>query len=198
MAKALNELKDELRALLEAIGDAFSIALVGGLAVSVRTKPRFTHDLDFAVAVDSDAVAEQVVHHLIQRGFALEATLENKRHGRLGTVRLRRVPDAPIVDLLFAAAGIEVEAVAAADPMTVLGQRVRVATIGHLIAFKLVSRDDKLRPQDVLDLHALTAAADTEDWQVAEATVRLIEHRGFGRSRDLHAALVEWRASSRS
>ena len=33
-------------------------ALVGGLAVSARTKPRFTRDADIAVAVASDTEAE--------------------------------------------------------------------------------------------------------------------------------------------
>jgi hypothetical protein len=36
-------------------------ALVGGLAVSVRTEPRFTRDADLAVAVTDDADAEALV-----------------------------------------------------------------------------------------------------------------------------------------
>ena len=39
-------------------------ALVGGLAISVRSVPRFTKDLDFAVAVANDSEAEDVVHRL--------------------------------------------------------------------------------------------------------------------------------------
>lgn len=38
-------------------------AIVGGLAVSVRTEPRFTRDLDLAVAVSDDQAAEALVHH---------------------------------------------------------------------------------------------------------------------------------------
>ena len=34
------------------------LALIGGLAVSARTEPRFTRDADLAVAVTSDAEAE--------------------------------------------------------------------------------------------------------------------------------------------
>ena len=41
-----------------------SWALIGGLAVSARTVPRFTKDLDFAIAVTSDDEAEDVVHQL--------------------------------------------------------------------------------------------------------------------------------------
>jgi hypothetical protein len=39
-------------------------ALVGGLAVSARTEPRFTRDADLAVAVASDAEAESLIRAL--------------------------------------------------------------------------------------------------------------------------------------
>ena len=38
--------------------------LVDGLAISVRSVPRFTKDLDFAVAVADDSEAEDVIHRL--------------------------------------------------------------------------------------------------------------------------------------
>lgn len=44
-------------------------ALVGGLAVSAPAIPRFTKDLDFAIAVASDAEAEEVVRRLDTRGY---------------------------------------------------------------------------------------------------------------------------------
>ncbi len=52
-----------LRELLRrAAGDldglGFEWALVGGLAVSARTQPRFTADADLAVAVSDDHAAE--------------------------------------------------------------------------------------------------------------------------------------------
>ena len=46
-------------------------ALVGGLAVSARTEPRFTRDADIAVAVASDPEAEAVIRTL--RGAGYEA-----------------------------------------------------------------------------------------------------------------------------
>ncbi len=190
----LKEVEQELEHFLIALDAAFPVAVVGGLAVSVRTQPRFTADLDFAVAVDSDSDAEAVVHHLLQRQYTIEATLENIQHGRLGTVRLRRKALAPIVDLLFAAAGIESEVVAAAQPLKVLGREVKVARIGHLIAMKLISRNDKLRPDDRSDLTRLARAADAAEWQIAREAIALIEQRGFARKRDLPAALAEWQA----
>ena len=51
-------------------------ALIGGLAISVRSVPRFTKDLDFAVAVTDDSEAEDVVHRLGGRGYRPVELLE--------------------------------------------------------------------------------------------------------------------------
>ena len=101
------------------------------------------------------------------------------------------------MDLLFAASGIEVEVVRAAEPIEVgAGLVADVARVGHLIAMKLVSRDDERRPQDRGDLAALVKVADPTEWARAEEAVRLIEERGFARKRDLKAALSGWRTDS--
>ena len=42
-------------------------ALVGGLAVSARTEPRFTRDLDLVVAVTNDREAEALINFLSSR-----------------------------------------------------------------------------------------------------------------------------------
>jgi hypothetical protein len=39
-----------------------SFALIGGLAISVRTEPRFTRDTDLVVALASDAEAQALIH----------------------------------------------------------------------------------------------------------------------------------------
>ena len=44
-------------------------ALVGGIAVSVRAEPRFTRDVDLAVAVESDREAERLVGDLRGAGY---------------------------------------------------------------------------------------------------------------------------------
>ena len=112
---------------------------------------------------------------------------------RLATTRI--VPpgeerDGLVVDLLFASSGVEAEVVAAAEPLEVLpGLRVPVAQIGHLIALKLLARDDRTRPQDRVDLVALLRAARATDLTQARQTGRLIQERGFARGRDLVAGL---------
>lgn len=99
----LTHLESTLRAVssdLTECGAAF--ALVGGLAVSVRTEPRFTRGADLAVALSGDAAAEGLINRLREYGYSVAAVLEQAAVGRLATVRLER-PDAgqaPVVDLL--------------------------------------------------------------------------------------------------
>jgi hypothetical protein len=90
-----------------------SFALVGGLAVSARTEPRFTRDADLAVALASHAEAEALIHGLRARDYRIEAAVEQEAVGRLATVRLTRSStlQAPVIDLLFASSGIEREIV---------------------------------------------------------------------------------------
>jgi hypothetical protein len=194
---AVTNLARTLRELLEAFPPDRALALVGGLAVSGRTEPRFTRDLDFAIAVENDAEAESIVFGLQGRGFTVVATFEHATMHRLATVRLRQHARAPFVDLLFllfASCGIEPEIVGAASPLEILGVTAAVTTVGHLIAMKLVSRDPKRRPRDQQDLVELARAAGALEWKRAEASIELIEQRGFSRGRDLAAGLAEIRS----
>jgi hypothetical protein len=191
----MNALELELRDFLAIRPAHIRVALVGGLAVGTRTEPRFTRDLDIAVAVSTDVEAEQYVFSLRQAGYELEAAVEQVRQTRLATARLRRRGKGPLIDLLFATSGVEDEIVAAAQPIEIVrGLTIDVAQVGHLIAMKLLARDDRARPLDRADLLALSKVADDAEWSRAEVAVRLIEERGFSRGRDLTAALAEWRA----
>jgi len=176
-------------------------ALVGGLAVSVRAEPRLTRDLDLAVAVEDDPDAEMLVRALVAEGYRTTAVVEHDTRGRLAAVRLVTPGgDAAglVVDALFASSGIEAEIVAAAEPIEVLpGTFVPVAQVGHLIALKLLARDDRSRPQDADDLKALARVADDQHVEQARQAVALIERRGFARGRDLSASFAIWSASSR-
>ena len=66
-----------------------------------------------------------------------------------------------------------------------------MATIGHLIAIKILARDDETRPQDLADLRALVRSAGLADLSLAREAAALIEARGFNRGRDLRRALDE-------
>jgi len=181
LADVLAQIADELTKL----GARF--ALVGGLAVSVRTEPRFTRDVDLAVAVADDAEAEGIVRALRERGYRVLAHLEQTAAGRLASVRLGTVAGA-VVDLLFASSGIEAEVVTSAEPIEVLpGIIVPVAAVPHLLALKVLARDDRLRPQDRADAAALVASLNEAGIDETRACLDRIAERGYQRDRDLLA-----------
>lgn len=190
----MNRLEALLRhaaADLERLGMGW--ALVGGLAVSVRSEARFTRDIDLAVSIADDDAAEQVIRSLVAVGYCVLAAVEQETVGRLATVRLgppQAANDDPVLDLLFASSGIEPEIVASAEQLAIVPDIAGpVARVGHLIAVKLLACDDQRRPQDVMDLRALRAVADPAELDVARYATRLITDRGFSRGRDLDGAL---------
>lgn len=161
--------------------------------MSVRTEPRLTRDADLAVLVSDDRDAEALVLTLQSRGWAVVTAIEQDAAGRLATVRFAPAAEgAPgtVVDLLFASSGIEPEIVAAADPIEIIPALVApVARPGHLIALKILARDDRTRPQDRVDLAALLARADAAALREAQESLALVTRRGFQRGRDLLGAL---------
>lgn len=175
-------------------------ALIGGFAVSARTEPRFTRDVDIAVAVDDDSAAEGLVRSMLAEGYRLVASIEHEVTGRLATVRLASpLPGDTdmVVDLLFASSGIEREIAEAAELIEIVpGLTLPVARTGHLIALKLLARDDDRRPRDAADLRGLVAVALPEDMNLAGKAVELISARGFDRGRDLPQALSSLGISS--
>lgn len=191
----MNALEAAVRDIIVHLDDAGrSWALVGGLAVSARAEPRTTRDVDVVVTVEDDPDAESVTYALhTHGGYDVVTVVEQTSTGRLATVRLR--PRAPrtrsvIVDVLFASSGIEGEVVESAQRLEILpGLVVPVATVGHLIALKLLARDDRHRPQDFDDLMALLSVAAAEDVEQARSAVDLIERRGYSRERALRAQL---------
>ena len=164
-------------------------AVIGGHAVSARTEFRFTRDIDFALAVADDDEAERIVASFLQSGYRVLSILEQTATGRMATVRLLphgAPPDGAILDLLFASCGIEPEVVAAATPTALYrGLTAPVAQIGHLIALKVLSRNDDTRPQDTVDLRALIVEATADDLELARASLDLITERGYNRDKDL-------------
>jgi hypothetical protein len=179
LARALRQVRDEL------ISDQVAFAVVGGLAVSARAEPRLTRDVDVAVAVADDQDAEAVIRRMLARGYRVTATVEQRKTGRLATVRLETDAHPVIVDMLFATCGIEREIVAAAESLQVLPRlRLPVARAGHLIAMKVLSQD-RNRPQDHDDARALLRIAPAAEQRRARAALALITRRGFARGHDL-------------
>lgn len=181
---------------LQDVGAKF--AIVGGLAVTVRGRPRFTHDIDFAIAVDGDAMAEQILGYLIRYGYRPVEELDRTDRERLATMRLLppggtlemlENDEIPIVDLLFASCGIENEVVADAKLFSVFpGVRLPVALAPHLIAMKVLSNSPR-RPQDLADIQSLILKSDEKMITEARHLVAMIVKRGFNDGRDLSAEL---------
>jgi predicted nucleotidyltransferase len=185
LARTLVRLDLDLRGL------GVSWALVGGFAVSVRTEPRMTRDLDVAVAVEDDSAAERLVRELRQLGYADgNLVLEQEATGRLATVRLISPAEAGdvVVDLLFASSGIEAEVAARATRIEILPDvTAPVAAVGDLLALKILAG----REQDGIDAAGLARVATAEDLRQAASSLEEIERRGFHRTRqDLAAALA--------
>lgn len=175
-------------------------ALVGGLAVSVRSEPRFTRDVDVAVAVEGDDAAELLVAELRARGWRVVETLEQDAAARLAAVRLSdgSTSSGPVVDLLFASSGIEEDVVARADELDVFpGLTVKVATAADLVVLKLLAVTED-RPQDEQDLRALLPLLTEPELAAAREAAREVAARGFSRGRDLVAALRARRKGPRS
>jgi hypothetical protein len=171
-------------------------ALVGGLAVSVRSEIRFTRDVDLAVAVHDDTDAEQLVFHLGEAGYQVVATVEQQRAGRMATARLRG-PGAVVVDLLLASSGIEPEVVERASPLLIHSDlTLPVACVEDLLALKVLSATER-RPQDTMDFQNLVLFNPQYDDASVRAALGLIATRAYDRGQDLQAKYRQMLAAVR-
>jgi hypothetical protein len=185
----MTRVQQVLGELATALADSGSgFALIGGLAVSVRAEPRFTRDVDWAVAATDDPEAEALLRGLVQTGYKVASTVELDATRRLATARLLppgETQQGVVADLLFASSGIEPELAALADALEILpGLVVPVAKVGHLIALKVLSEGPD-RPQDAVDLRALAEVATAADLELAKQALVLVEARGFARGKRL-------------
>jgi hypothetical protein len=163
-------------------------ALVGGLAVSIRSEVRFTRDIDIAVGVSSDADAERLAADLAAGGYEIATIVEHEERKCLAIVRLRTRARLH-VDLLVASSGIEPEIAEAATAVD-LGEagELPVAVAEDLLATKILSMSER-RPQDQIDAANLLTMNPELDLDATRARLRLIEERGFNRGRDLESRL---------
>jgi hypothetical protein len=166
-------------------------ALVGGLAIGIRAMARATRDVDLAVSVGDENLANDLVRRFHLRGWMDRpegAVFQRRDTGGLALVRLVRElgSEKPCVDLIFSLAGIEREVVAGATPAEIApGFVLPVSRIGHLIALKLLAG----RSHDLGDLGALLEQSTEVDQNLAFESLALIEERNFHEGRNLRAEL---------
>ena len=155
--------------------------------MSIRTVERLTKDMDLAVAVSSDAEAEEIVLSLSRSGYFVDTVIEQDKAKRLSTVRMISKGEVEMyIDLLFASSGIEPEVVKFAEESEIFsGVSGLVATIPSLIALKVLSANSKTRMQDIIDLQYLIKKATSAENETARDLMRLITERDFNRNKDL-------------
>ncbi|NJL26729.1 MAG: nucleotidyl transferase AbiEii/AbiGii toxin family protein [Thermoanaerobaculia bacterium] len=171
-------------------------ALVGGIAVSLRSEPRTTRDLDIAVATRSNRETDNLIRDLAARGYRRMEPDQHRAHRVTGRVAMDRLltpkenVEGVAVDLLFSFSGIEEEIVEAADLVEVSpGHSLPVATRGHLMALKVLAG----RLQDKADFSNLLEEADARDLMEAELAAELIDRRGLHPNRQVLLELARLR-----
>ena len=191
-------LSNELVRAVELLSDAFARrsirhALIGGLATSMRSRPRLTQDVDFLVDVPQ-LVLPALLDDLIELGFSLDSAVVINQYVRehitafyFGTVR---------IDWLKPVLPFYTRALAEAELLVwTEGHSVRVAAPEGLILTKMVA----FRLQDQIDIETLlTANRETidvtrirDDWSpfaVAEPErhrLARIGHRQVGRAENV-------------
>ena len=165
-------------------------ALVGGIAVSIRSEPRFTRDIDMAVDVADDAAFGALSLALSSRGYRIATVLVHEPSDRLATVRLLD-RQGVLVDLIGGSTGLEPEIVRRATDLELEGiGRVRVARAEELLAMKVLAFRPG-REKDLMDACSLLRLNRRLDLSAVRACLATIAHRGYDRGQDLEAKLAE-------
>lgn len=171
-------MSDPLLSVLPAIarwmreyGDDY--AVIGGLAVVLRARPRLTTDVDLMVRVPGDAI-DRLLSTAGEQGFTWDED-EVREWAPGGLVRLLHTTGAGSginVDVLFAIDDASQRAVERATMLSVAGCELPVVAAEDLILMKLEAN----RGQDLDDVIALRdAAGDELDRDYLEAGARELD-----------------------
>jgi hypothetical protein len=153
-----------LKALEEATAamerHSVSYALIGGIAASFRSQPRFTKDIDFLVEVPQ-VVLPRLLDDLQPRGFEFDtvATIAEWTQHHMVTLSYQGIRIDWLKPLIPAYRHI----IERATDETWLSRRIRVASAEGLILLKLLA----YRTQDQVDIENLVAAKSDDldvDW----------------------------------
>jgi hypothetical protein len=185
-------ISDELRkALAEATAAMnhckVSYALIGGMAASFRSQPRFTKDIDFLVKVPQ-LVLPPLLEDLRCRGFDLDALglIGEWTQHHMVTLSYHGIR----IDWLKPLIPAYLHILECATEETWLGQPIRIASAEGLILLKLLA----FRNQDQVDIENLVAAnRDTLDLDWIRAEWQTLADLDDPRMR----RLLEWVGESR-
>jgi predicted nucleotidyltransferase len=148
-----------LRCLVEWLtGQQVPYVIIGGVAVSLLAKPRFTQDVDVAVSFELDQLEEFLAsatpHGLVARRQDYAAFARRNR-----VLLLRHEPTGISVDVSFIAMPFEEDMIASAHTVEVEGMELRLPRPEDLIIMKAVAH----RSQDLVDLEYLIETHPTLD-----------------------------------
>jgi Nucleotidyl transferase of unknown function (DUF2204) len=151
-----SSVSDEMRKALKEATDAMHhhkvpYALIGGIAASYRSQPRFTKDIDFLVKVPQ-LVLPSLLEDLRCRGFEFDttATIGEWTQHHMATLSYHGIR----IDWLKALIPAYLHILERATEEPWLDQPVRIASAEGLILLKLIA----FRSQDQLDIENLVAA----------------------------------------
>jgi hypothetical protein len=157
-----------LEALMNALQSAdVPAVIVGGVAVSLLGRPRFTRDIDTLVDLE-----ETRWPALLEAARPLKIVprigdpLEFARRTRV--LLMRHEPSQIEIDVIVGGLPFERAAVASGEWRTLGGFAVRLPRVEDLMTMKAIAQ----RPQDLLDLEALIETHPAADLSVVRKWVR--------------------------
>ncbi|NLF40152.1 nucleotidyl transferase AbiEii/AbiGii toxin family protein [bacterium] len=140
-------------------GEHIGHCLIGGLAVSMLSRPRATEDVDLIIAVGEPERA-RVLSALASEFRVVQDQLMQFQRARIWRILLASpsgsADEVVVVDFLLADREPYTSAVSNAMPVRIGSVAVPVARKENLIAVKRISN----RPIDVIDIESLQNASD--------------------------------------
>lgn len=152
MADSLDRLRVPLSALMDWFsGEGLRASIIGGVAASLRGKPRLTKDIDAVVlGADSEALVRSSARfHIVPR---TNDAIEFARNTRI--LLLRHEPGNIDVDVSLGALPFEEELIERSTWIDLGGLKILAASAEDLVIMKAVAG----RARDVMDIENIIAA----------------------------------------
>lgn len=165
---------EEWSEVIRAVGDTIRTlggqgALIGGIAVSLRSIPRYTADVD-ALFWKGEHTAEEILKVIVSQGLQPRATDPIKFAAQTQVFPLTYQTSGVKVDFILASLPFEQEAIERSESMSVAGYEIRVLSAEDLVIMKLVAG----RPSDIGDVTSLLMAHPKLDMKYVTRHVQQI------------------------
>ncbi len=141
--------------------------IVGGVAVSLLGKPRFTADVDAVVHMPDDQLPS-FLSRAREIGFAPRVDDPVTFARRHNIILLKHNPTGIGIDISMALLPFEVELISRATPVTIGSLTFAIPTPEDLIIMKAVAH----RSQDLIDIEAIRTAHPTLDMKRIRRWIR--------------------------